>query len=331
VSLWYPADKTHEADSVRYRDYIAATASEIDQRKIDEASQNQAVEEYKKTAREMNCDTDLIEQDLNQPAFAWKHVPHRDGFFPLLIYIPSIGGSPFQNYVLIEYLVSHGYIVASFPSVGANSRTMTLDRSGVEAQIDDLRFVLKKMHDFPNLDFDKIGVIGFSLGGFTNVLYAQSNKDIDAIVSIDGSIAYRGPKLLKEMSQFLPEKIQVPVLLMLQKYGDSLPLDMSYVNDLQHSLVYKMQFHEIPHLLFSTWALKLFLADETSYKEGSALNLQKVKESYIWMCKYSLAFINAHLKHDSSAFSFLQNTPQENGVSNGLISVTADKKTILSP
>jgi dienelactone hydrolase len=277
----------------------------------------------------MNCDTDLIEQDLNQPTFAWKHVPHRDGSFPLLIYIPSISGSPFQNYILIEYLVSHGYIVASFPSVGANSRTMTLDRSGVEAQIDDLRFVLKKMHDIPNLNFDKIGLIGFSLGGFTNVVHVQSNRDIDAVVSIDGSIAYRGPKLLKEMSQFHPEEIQVPVLLMLQKYGDSLPLDMSYVNDLKHSLLYKIQFHELPHLLFSSWALKLFLADETSYKEGNTLNPQKVRKSYVWMCKYSLAFINAHLKHDSSASSFLQNTPQENGVSDGLFTVTADKKTIL--
>jgi hypothetical protein len=115
----------------------------------------------------MNCDTDLIDRDLNEPSHAWKHVPHLDGSFPLLVYIPSISGSPFQNYILIEYLVSHGYIVASFPSVGANSRTMTLDRSGIETQVDDLKFVLNKMHDFPNIDFDKIGLIGFSLGGLT--------------------------------------------------------------------------------------------------------------------------------------------------------------------
>ena len=171
-----------------------------------------------------------------------------------------------------------------------------------------------------------IGLIGFSLGEFTNVVYAQNNTDIDAVVSIDGSIAYRGPKLLKEMSQFHPEEIQVPVLLMLQKYGDSLPLDMSYVNDLQRSLLYKIQFHELPHLLFSSWALKLFFADEASYKEGSTLKPHKVKESYFWMCKYSLAFITAHLKNDSSASVFLQKTPQKNGVSGGLITVTAENK-----
>jgi dienelactone hydrolase len=326
VSLWYPAEKTQKADSVRYWDYIAATASEIDLKKIDEASQNQAVKEYKNITREMNCDTDLIDQDLKQPTHAWKHVPQLDGSFPLLIYIPSISGSPFQNYILIEYLVSHGYIVASFPSVGANSRTMTLDRSGVETQIDDLKFVLKKMHDFPNMDFNKIGLIGFSLGGFTNVVYAQNNREIDAVISIDGSIAYRGPKLLWEMSRFRPEEIQVPVLLMLQKIGYGLPLDMSYVNDLKNSLLYKIQFHELPHLLFSSWALKLFLADEASYKAGSTLNPHKVKESYVWMCKYSLVFINAHLKNDSSASAFLQKTPQKNGVSDGLITVTTENK-----
>jgi len=125
-----------------------------------------------------------------------------------------------------------------------------------------------------------IGLIGFSLGEFTNVVYAQNNTDIDAVVSIDGSIAYRGPKLLKEMSQFHPEEIQVPVLLMLQKYGDSLPLDMSYINDLQRSLLYKIQFHELPQLLFSSWALKLFLADEASYAgmslEGSRFGYERL-------------------------------------------------------
>lgn len=328
VSLWYPSEETQGAYSVRYRDYIAATASEISPKKIDDASQNQAIRDYENTANEMNCDSDLIKQDLAQPTRAWKHAPPAGGSFPLLIYIPSISGSPFQNYILIEYLVSHGYIVASFPSVGANSRTMTLDRSGVETQIDDLMFVLKRMQDFPYLDIGKIGLIGFSLGGFANVVFAQSNRDVDAVVSIDGSIAYRGPKLLKEMSRFHPEEIQVPVLLMLQEYGESLPLDMSYVDNLQESLLYKIQFHELPHLLFSSWALKLFLADKASYKEGSTLNPQKVRESYVWMCTYSLVFLNAHLKNDSSASAFLQNTPQENGVSDGLITVTAENKQI---
>jgi hypothetical protein len=42
---------------------------------------------------------------------------------------------------------------------------------------------------------------------------------------------------------------------------------------------------------------------------------------YAWVALYTLEFLNARLKHDASAKSFLARTPAENGVSKHLIDV----------
>jgi predicted dienelactone hydrolase len=96
--------------------------------------------------------------------------PGAGGKFPLIIYSPSINSSPYENVVLIEYLVSHGYIVASYPSSGQYSGVMTTDWQGIMTCVQDAEFVLNYMHSFPRVDFEHIGGFGFSWGGITNVI-----------------------------------------------------------------------------------------------------------------------------------------------------------------
>ena len=43
---------------------------------------------------------------------------------------------------------------------------------------------------------------------------------------------------------------------------------------------------------------------------------------YAWICRYTLNFLNAYLKHDSGAKAFLKRTPAENGVPLHLLSTT---------
>ena len=49
-------------------------------------------------------------------------------------------------------------------------------------------------------------------------------------------------------------------------------------------------------------------------------SLEDGAESYNWMARYVLEFLNAYLKHDQAASDFLAHTPAENNVPKHLIS-----------
>ena len=80
---------------------------------------------------------------------------------------------------------------------------------------------------------------------------------------------------------------------------------MSFFDNLKYSNKYLLQFHQLPHLLFSSWAMRIFLADKTSYNDNALLEPETMISSYQWMCKYSLYFLDAYLKSDEKAKSFI--------------------------
>jgi hypothetical protein len=51
-------------------------------------------------------------------------------------------------------------------------------------------------------------------------------------------------------------------------------------------------------------------------------SLEEGAISYNWIARYSLAFLNAHLKDDQAALQFLNRSPAENGVPPHLMSVS---------
>ena len=110
--------------------------------------------------------------------------------FHCLIYAPGSSGHAFENSVFCEYMASHGYIVAAMPSMGAYSRQATIDLTGFYAYMQDIEFVIGSMHDYPGVDPDKLGLIGFSMGGSAATLVQMRNTDIDAVVYLDTGIVF---------------------------------------------------------------------------------------------------------------------------------------------
>ena len=53
--------------------------------------------------------------------------------------------------------------------------------------------------------------------------------------------------------------------------------------------------------------------------------------NYAWVVLYTLEFLDAYMKHDASAKSFLQKTPAENGVPKHFMGITFRPAQKLSP
>lgn len=51
-------------------------------------------------------------------------------------------------------------------------------------------------------------------------------------------------------------------------------------------------------------------------------SLEEGAQSYNWMARYTLEFLNAYLKHDTAAALFLKRTPAENGVPRHLMAAS---------
>jgi len=102
--------------------------------------------------------------------------------FPLLIVSHGTGGSRFSLTWLIEKMVKEGYIVVSLDHYG-NSTFNKIPREFVKwwERAIDVQFVLtqvlKDSEIGSKIDTSRIGGVGFSLGGYTNIALAGGYVD----------------------------------------------------------------------------------------------------------------------------------------------------------
>ena len=177
--------------------------------------------------------------------------------------------------------------------------------------------------------------MGFSFGGLSNVLAQVRNGMIKANVSLDGSVRYQYPTL-KKSPFFSIEKVNVPFIHMAQKIipeqvmkadkiEPSLNNDFIFFDELKNSEAYSLRFNNLTHSYFSTLGVLFQPRDPRQDKSD-----REILESYRWMSRYTLAFLNAYLNNDAESRDFLRSGPVENGVPSGIVSVrskqAAEKK-----
>ncbi len=105
-----------------------------------------------------------------------------DKKFPLLLVSHGTGGNRFSLTWFIEKMVKEGYIVVSIDHYG-NSTFNKLPREFVKwwERAIDIQYTLSSVLKDPlvgsNIDVSKIGGVGFSLGGYTNIALAGGYVD----------------------------------------------------------------------------------------------------------------------------------------------------------
>ena len=93
----------------------------------------------------------------------------------------------YENISLFEMLAAHGYIVACITSVGRYPGNMSTKKEDLMEQVWDGSFAIHILKSWNNIDPDNIGVAGYSWGGLAALVLAMNQKDIGAVLSLDGS------------------------------------------------------------------------------------------------------------------------------------------------
>jgi len=135
---------------------------------------------------------------LSEKVGAFSNSTFLDEKFPVVVYAPSYQRSSIENFTLFEYLASNGFVVISSPSRGTETRWLEGGTAkDMETQSRDTELLLKEITKYKNIDVERIALMGFSFGGLSNTITAMKNKNISAIVSLDGAERYNYPVLEK--------------------------------------------------------------------------------------------------------------------------------------
>jgi hypothetical protein len=158
---------------------------------------------------------DSMKPTLKDSMWAVRDAPLLAGKFPVVIYAPSISSMSWENADLCEYLASHGYVVVASPDMGAASREVTADLADINAQAQDISFLIGYAQTLPDTEMSEIAVAGFSWGGISNLFAAARDNRIDALVALDGSMRYFAG-LVKAATDIHPEQMTIPMLFFTQ-------------------------------------------------------------------------------------------------------------------
>ena len=128
---------------------------------------------------------------LERPMRAVENAEPLAGPFPLIVIgLGLYYESPVTFAATAEYLAGRGFVVATAPLVGTHTAIVRLTVPDLETQIRDLEFVIARARQFPFVDQERLGVMGFDQGGMAGVVLAMRNRDVDAFVSLDSGIQY---------------------------------------------------------------------------------------------------------------------------------------------
>ncbi len=271
------------------------------------------------------ANTSANQKQLEEKTSAYLETEFTEDKHAVVIYTPSYQASSIENFALCEYLASHGYIVISSPSRGTETRWFSENNAKeMETQARDVEFLIKEAGRFPNVDYQKFVLMGFSFGGLSNIIVQNRNHNVEAVVSLDGTERYQYTTL-NESPFFDVEKIDVPYLHMAQKdipesvlKQDNIAAELNFefklYDSLSKSKAYQLKFNDLTHSYFST--LGVLFANRDIRQDKSDAEIMK---SYKLVSTYTLNFINAFFLNDEKALAFITNKPIENGIAYALI------------
>lgn len=274
----------------------------------------------------------LLKTSAGIPLWAHRNAQPANGRYPILIYAPSDSSVSWENADLCEYLASHGYVVLASPSMGVSTRDMTDDLDGTNAQARDISFLISYAKSLPEVNLSEVAVVSWSWGGISSLFAAARDARVNALVEMDGSIRYY-PGLVQRAGDVDPAQMTIP-LLFFTRGGLSLEalakddasaadrVGPNVLNAWTHGDLFLVDMLGMAHPEFSSMFQRR--ESERRFAENQVADYGRAdaNTSYAWVALYTLRFLDAYLKFDSSAKAFLRKTPAQNGVPKHFMSIT---------
>ena len=309
--LWYPAEGSDDAQPLRFSHYAALADEDIWPAEI--AGTLRKEPKYSRRALARSLDPERFEALLQRPVVAIEKAEALEGPFPLVVIGQGLYyESPVAFAALSEYLAGRGFVVATCPLVGTNSPFVRIDDQDLETQVRDLEFVIAQARRFSFVSPERLGVIGFDMGGMAGLILAMRNPDVDAFVSVSSGILYEHPSGIPRASpHYDPLALRAPWLHSEPAAWATQPQDSqaaSLFETAVHSERYLLLTEGMGHVDYTSYALIEGRSEMPLYL-GAAK--PEAVEGHKAVSRYISNFLAAFLTQDRESRAFLAQDPKE--------------------
>ena len=254
ISVWYPSDRT--GTPLKYSDYLLLNLTEA---RPDEPA---AAEKARAIADAQNfLTTNGVSAAAAQSLFDAPMVARRDARplpsrrFPLVFIVQGNGQSASGQAVLSEYLASHGYVVATIPSITRITGPMTSNTeigAKAEAEAIDIDRAVSALGEWPNVDKAPITLVAHSFGARSALFYAMHHPT-RGLVSLEGGIGLAGGQKAMLDSKMLDLSAQMPPILHFYELNDARVVpDFDLLRSLRTPHLELVRMNDLRHAHFSS-------------------------------------------------------------------------------
>lgn len=295
ISIWYPSAGA-ASNPMKFREYanLLGTYEGVPR---SSATDKLGIERFLETTRSRSQSSSSIDEHLakilNTTVRAYREAPPARGKFPLVLFPEH--RAPATNSLMAETLASHGYVVASVPVMGTFELEFDSGLSGLETLVADMRVAVHEISRLKFVDLSRIAVMGTGVSANAGVAYATRNRDIDALVSLEGDLA--NPlqnSILHRTPYFDPSSLRAPMLLIEAPFEGR---DDSLLAQYDHSDRWHIEFPAMKEPYFLNYG-----ALEADYPNVVGPSPGEVTTAYEWSVRYVIAFLDTTLGGKSDAF-----------------------------
>jgi hypothetical protein len=303
ISIWYPATASANARRMEFGEYVVLEGEALGLERTTPERRTEAVESLRRGPLNPYFPNGVSDEELRRvlatrTASIWEAEPAR-GAFPLLIHLGSTVGQT----VLLEYLASHGYVVASIPVLGTAPAWYQRGEGTPEAHqasAADVGFVLATVAALPYADGSRAAVIGMLTAG--GLLFQMQHQRLRAMAMLDGSY----PESLRSAPGFDLRAIRIP-LLDIPRSG-ARP-DRVMLDSMRYADRYLVRFDSVTH------------GDFYQFRRIAHPRQASEHVSYRLVARYTRAFLDHELKNDAAASQLLSGDPRLAGAPPGFLTV----------
>lgn len=327
VYLWYPAQSAGKQPMI-LKDYVNMAAADFfpgDRNQQDQDNSSLWPVPLKK-----GISKQLLIKILKENTISYKDVPGARGPFPLIVLGQGLFyESPLSHFILCEFLASHGYVMATCPLKGSHYRLVNRHAGDLETQVRDLEFILGRVLQQPFVDADKIGVMGYDMGGLAGLLMVMRNPHIKVFLSMDAAVNYEHLPIPKNHFSYRESNFTIPWMHMTRalfvEYYEKQLKQSSLFQRKKYGPGYLVKVPTTNHGCFSSYAALGLQNPVTGYWESIEKNLQ---DMHVQICRNARLFFDAYLKDDKQSVMTLTQRSSGNDLSESLL--TYDYKEGLS-
>lgn len=185
IDLWYPANSSAADTVLLVQDLLGLLEQRANYYTDSKAGNGMAAQ-----LAQFFCDGFKCSDSATLLRFKTKSLRNAaavNGKFPLIVYLTAFNGMSYENFTLFEALAEKGFVVLSISSIGRFPGDMTMKKADLMEQVNDAVAALAVLKQNSSIDFNNIGIAGYSWGGLAGAVLAGKILNAKCLVSLEGS------------------------------------------------------------------------------------------------------------------------------------------------